>query len=832
DFRDIGATLMYLPEDIKEATRAIARSIFWENLDDISGRLDKKLIDVSLLSNRAVLNEKGFELAEANDFDIFLIAALDDPLASGIYIDMIYLTEDRVIYNHGTSNRYALLFLPALLEGTMKDKNEMQSMACAALSELEHFLQKKEFKKYYYPGHLEVEIKEKPFNAVFLVDYINSQGFALQSESERNQMFREMLRGMILTPLGPNLKSLPHITSSLEGYVDGKNTSYGSFGISIMQFPASLVRKYCACLLGERIYSGILLREDINENKINQEYETCMNFINSIQDSSFIPPTPKLDRKQFEGVDPSILMNRIKHEAGLLESRFTEEIQRDFQKQENLEKIQTTVKDHVNLLSKDTSTALRSVPVFMDKVYNEIKAKKEETKKKYQYIREIVQQDEKNHLGTFDLFQSVIDSFAIPFIGAIIPAKRIKLIGILSCIPLLIILIAAIIILPLFILFFAYLVPFFWYLRSWKCYFERYFESRDALFNHIDNKILNRGKLISLEFKLRELEKIEEFCLNYIDYFEKIIMKLSGISKEFKEEAKDIREEIFAPRGALTYLLITDKYIETYRKDGEKTLSYEAKSLYENIGNWDDPSPVLKEKTTKILWERYAFIQEISADELLRGQENSLFKIEDILRMSHPFWTIDEIKLSQSGNRGKIYFCGVRGAEESFLAKGLKEKPLFSNMIFFNLNNPHILLLGQIETGSPLFALKTFSQMRKSYKFLSTQKIYRAIEDATTEVLPLKMTEKYSQIRRIYLPSTLLGIYNAPLHMEEAEIYQNLIDNPDFLSIIEEKLQRFIQEQGKDTVIKRLMEISSEKTFSAEDREVIREYINDLRRET
>ena len=98
---------------------------------------------------------------EANDFDIFLIASLDDPLATGIYIDTIYLAEERVIYNHGTSNRYGLLLLPAVLEGEIQDKNEIQSLSYISLAELDHFLQGKGFKKYYYPGLYEIENSDK-----------------------------------------------------------------------------------------------------------------------------------------------------------------------------------------------------------------------------------------------------------------------------------------------------------------------------------------------------------------------------------------------------------------------------------------------------------------------------------------------------------------------------------------------------------------------------------------------------------------------------------------------------------------------------------------------
>ncbi len=827
-------------EDLKEAVRAGSRSIFWANIDSISGKIDQKLRDTTLISNRKILNEKGFELADANDFDIFLIASLDDPLATGIYIDTIYLIEERVIYNHGTSNRFGLFLLPAVLEGEIQDKNEIQSLSYISLAELDHFLQGKGFKQYYYPGLYEIENSDKPFKTVFLVDYINSKGFALESEKEREKMFREMLRAMIVTPLGPSIKSLPAISASLQGDISGKNTSYGSFGISLMYFPATLVRKHCACLLGEKIISELFIREDFSESKLKEETDASINLINSIEDSSFIPKTPKLDRKQFENADPSVLVNRIKHEAGLLESRFLEETEKDFAKQlqENLEKLENNIKKHIDTLSADSSCALKSALACVEKIHTEIKAKKEELQKKLRYTEGLVKEDEEKHFKTFDMLQSTIDSFVIPFIGTVLPARRINLIGYLSILPVLglpvIIIISSIIsflllLIPLVMIFFTYIVYFIKYVLSWKRYYEKYFEAQDSLFNHIDKKILNKGQLISVKFKLKQIDRMEEICLSKKDYLDKTIKKLSAIAQELGEESKEAKEEIFEPQGSLTYLLITDKDIEGYRKDGPDTIAYEGKELYDNLGSWDEEQGYLKEKIRKSLWNRYSFIEEMSADELLRKQDNSLDKISEILKMSHPFWTVDEIKICQRGNTGKIYFCGVSASEESFIAKGLKEN--FSNMIFFSLNDRHLILLGQVETGVPLFALKSFNQMRKSYKFISAQKMYSAIEDAATDPVPLKMTEKYHHIRRTYLPARLLEVYIPPPDMEEDEIYENLSENPELMVMIKEKLQKLIEDKGKDNIIKKLVEIMTERVILSDERDVIQEYIKSVRSE-
>jgi hypothetical protein len=825
-------------EDLKEAVRSCSRSIFWANLDSISTRIDQKLRDTTLIANRKILNEKGFELVEANDFDIFLLASLDDPLATGIYIDTIYLVEERVKYNNGTSNRYGLMLLPAVMEGEIQDKNEIQAMSYISLSELDHFLQGKGFKKYYYPGNHEIENLEKPFKTVFLVDYINSQGFALESEREREKMFCEMLSAIILTPLGRNLKSIPAISSSLQSHISGKNTSYSSFGISLMYFPADLVRKHCACLLGEKIISGIFIRDDFSEGKLKEETDASINLINSIEDSSFIPKTPKLDRKQFENADPSVLVNRIKHEAGLLESRFAEETETDLEKQlkENLEKLENDIKGHIDILSTDTSCALKSALLYVDKIYKEIKAKKEEIQKKLRYTEGL--EDDEKYFKSFDLLQSTIDSFVIPFIGTVLPAKRIDLIGYISILPLLglpvIIIVTAIIsffilLIPFVIIFFSYIIYFVKYLLSWRRYYEKYFEAQDGLFNNIDKKILNKGQLISLKFKLKQIERLEEICCSKKDILDKTIKKLSDIAGDLSEESKEAKEEIFEPKGSLTYLLITDKDIERYRKDGPDTISYEGKNLYETLGNWNEDPSYLKEKIRKSLWNRYAFIEEMSADQLLREQGNSLEKISEILRMSHPFWTVDEIKLSQRGNTGKIYFCGVTASEESFIAKGLKENSLFSNMIFFSLNDRHLILLGQVETGVPLFALKSFHQMRKNYKFISAQKMYSAIEDATTDPMPLKMTEKYNHIRRTYLPARLLDIYIPPPDMDEEEIYENLSENPELMIMIEDKLQKLIESKGRDNIIKKLLEVMTERVFVSDERDIVQEYIKFIR---
>jgi hypothetical protein len=70
----------------------------------------------------------------------------------------------------------------------------------------------------------------------------------------------------------------------------------------------------------------------------------------------------------------------------------------------------------------------------------------------------------------------------------------------------------------------------------------------------------------------------------------------------------------------------------------------------------------------------------MSADELLRNRI-ILDKISEILKMSHPFWTVDEIKICQRGNTGKDIFLRCLCIAGNFIAKGLKEN--FSNMIIF-----------------------------------------------------------------------------------------------------------------------------------------------------
>lgn len=816
-------------EDIKETRRAWARSIFWSSVPDISNKLDHKLREVSLITNRKILNEKGFELEEANDFDVFLISPVHDALGAGMFIDMIYLTEERIKTQHGTLNPFACLLLPGPVEMEKEDKNILLGTSYSSLAELDYFLSGKLFKEDYYPGVYEVESSEKPFKMVFLVDYLNSRGFALQSELERNYMCREILLAMILSPLGVNLKSLPQITASLQRKISGKNTSYGSFGITLLTFPAPLVRKYASFRLGERILSCIYIRDDMDQGKLEKNLEVYLNRLESSLEGSFIPTSPKLDRKQFEKFEPSVVCDHIKMEAGLLESKFVEGLEKEFSGKfkENLEKLKKGFQDSLSLLSEDTDTALKSAKVFIEKISGHIKTKKVEFKKKHQNLTEMVQENEKNHLKNFDDFKKMINSFTVPILGIVVPPKSINLLGCLSFTPILLI-IALIIITPIGWILTLYLAPLGWYLWSWKKYFDRYWEIQDALFNHIDKKILDRGQLMSFDFRLKKIEQLEEFFREYEEKINRDIKKLYNISQDFKEDAQDIKEQIFIPRGSLISLLITEEELETYRKDSMEDLPKEARGLYEHLGNWDLPAPDLKKKIGEFLWERFLFIEETSVDDVLKRKEGSLDKMEETLKMTYPFWTIDEIILSQNVNREKIYFCGVSSSEKSYLAEGLKKKPQLSNMTTFSLNDPHSIFMGQIETGIPLYALKVVTQMKKSHNFLSGKKFFRTFKNITTEPFPLKMTPKYNEIRKIYLPAYFLELYKPPLNMNDDEIYQNLADNPDILSVIQGKLEKFIKEKESGLVKVKLLEMMGEKEITPADREFVQEFIKEL----
>jgi hypothetical protein len=162
----------------------------------------------------------------------------------------------------------------------------------------------------------------------------------------------------------------------------------------------------------------------------------------------------------------------------------------------------------------------------VEKIHTEIKAKKKNCRKT-QIYEGLVKEDEEKHFKTFDMLQSTIDSFVIPFIGTVLPARRINLIGYLSILPVLglpvIIIISSIIsflllLIPLVMIFFTYIVYFIKYVLSWKRYYEKYFEAQDSLFNHIDKKILNKGQLISVKFKLKQIDRMEEICLSKKDY--------------------------------------------------------------------------------------------------------------------------------------------------------------------------------------------------------------------------------------------------------------------------------------------------------------------------
>ena len=107
--------------------------------------------------------------------------------------------------------------------------------------------------------------------------------------------------------------------------------------------------------------------------------------------------------------------------------------------------------------------------------------------------------------------------------------------------------------------------------------------------------------------------------------------------------------------------------------------------------------------------------------------------------------------------------------------------------------------------------------------------MYSAIEDASTDPMPLKMTEKYNHIRRTYLPARLLDIYIPPPDMEEEDIYENLSENPELMVMIEEKLQKLIEEKGKDNIIKKLLEVMTERVILSDERNVIQEYIKFIR---
>ena len=178
---------------------------------------------------------QGAELAVA------VVAALDDPFAGAVAIDLAYLcrhlARQRLNSSAGVTG---LLLLPDPLHAD--DPRPALARTYAALCEIEATMQPGDGWPAAWGDALPVDGWGPAFDRGFLMGALNSQGLGLPQAEERIEMAAEALVQAALTPLGARCDPpLPPAWHSGQ-----RSQAYGSLGVAAWVYPAAALVETCA----------------------------------------------------------------------------------------------------------------------------------------------------------------------------------------------------------------------------------------------------------------------------------------------------------------------------------------------------------------------------------------------------------------------------------------------------------------------------------------------------------------------------------------------------------------------------------------------------------
>lgn len=218
----------------------------WATLDDyideVIAGIVTGLADISQI--QGVGASSGLRSPEV---DVYLIAALDDPLAS-ILIDVAYLVRQLVDRRLNTSAHLSgMLLLPDPL--VLDDPRPALARTYAVLKTVDSYMGAHDgYRRSYADGPV-VDGWGPVFNGeCFLIGALNRDGLRLADSKSREHLVAEALLQLIATSLGRTVLVAEPVLRRI-----GRRPGYASLGISSLVYPATAIHEYLSCRLAHEI---------------------------------------------------------------------------------------------------------------------------------------------------------------------------------------------------------------------------------------------------------------------------------------------------------------------------------------------------------------------------------------------------------------------------------------------------------------------------------------------------------------------------------------------------------------------------------------------------
>jgi hypothetical protein len=677
--------------------RARGRLALFARSRNIFTAINKAINDVRQIKNQKLAYREEFRVSDRGGVEVYIVSSLAGGTGSGMFLDIAFIARSFV---DALSNITGVFVMPGVFSrfpGTALVKPN----AYAALKEIERFskLAATDSFSIHYGIH-QLEVKQPPFDLIYLIDNVNEAGRIVTSLYEILEVVAAGIYVQIGSQIGidadntiDNIKT--HL--SVSGTIRGRSVNYCSFGVASLALP---VREYetmkvhdARKLLSDDLLNGVVsdteLETDvvrfISDNRLREDNADAL--IDALSEyegrGSLRFPMPFGQIKYDSTAAATIKQVRDTH-VGTAERLITQGIEGNYKRilENSMRAIDQWWEQVIN-----RTNGLNYAQRFAEKLNAKLEW--------YQSMMDNEAKEENERLKSlnFDAYEEQVKQAGNAFLNR---ANKVRA----AC-------------------------------ENYKGMVDRQLdiflqaarrqkaaEVYNALRTHLEQSVIVRSARIraNLESTLKAFETL------YLD-----MMTNRGSESPFEHVVR------FSPEHTRPSLNGED-FFQWYR------LSYGTVSIWADVRNDNVQNQIME-----YVSERYRVLADQSIDEILRasGPENISHDLNQLNNLAVPLWRYDEDKIGTRNRIDEFYYYGVENANSTVLAdteiqakvpRGTTAPGLAST------GDPKRITLFRIKIGVPLFGLQEILEMERAYKdpnrTVSTH-VHRAWESFPDLIPPL-----------------------------------------------------------------------------------------------
>lgn len=244
--------------------RVASRLAFMIHMGELASFLQENLRRVFSAEARDAMMEKGLEVGHQGA-SVYFVAALDDPVGSGLFLDATYLVREMLRRIGVAAATTGIFFLP---EPEALDEVRGANVY-AALKELDYHMSGNPFSQE-YTATVAVDSTVPPFtHGCYLMDTMNERQIALGKRDEASAMLGEWLFQASLTPCKQPLDGAISSAAGRLQMVEGRLADYGSLGLAGYILPIEEFVDWCANRLGDALINTYV-RANVSKRDVAQ----------------------------------------------------------------------------------------------------------------------------------------------------------------------------------------------------------------------------------------------------------------------------------------------------------------------------------------------------------------------------------------------------------------------------------------------------------------------------------------------------------------------------------------------------------------------------------